>query len=234
VKRTKIGIALLGFAVLGGAACELLSPTQNRTKQTPSPIAGERTYYRDSLTTLSPEMYEDEEVSEGKRGGPGIAGYSSAQWHAMPQGTRNQALLEEAYREYQSYNGRATPWNCKTWIQHLVPIGSGGVEWVPQTSMPNQCPRADGYTWCGGSHAVAILQNFCPSNFTYYFRPGMIVQTWYGGDYNPHTAMVYAVSATNLTVIDCNFVGRNVIGIHGWSLADFSSKVRAFTLYEIR
>jgi len=221
-----MALALLACACvaiyLGGCSEEKSSnPVTSVTKPANQPLE----YFRDSLTTLDPSMYEDEEL-EGKVQGESQALYSATQWHSFSQSYRNQLIFDKAMAE----NGWSTSYNCKTWAQHIVFVASGCIT-LPLTAMPSQCPRADGYVFCPSSDVRIRLQN--QSANPSMFQRGNVMQMWYNGPNNPHTAFIHTSDAGGITFIDCNFVGAGKVGTHWMSWSTFYSRVPAYTLYEV-
>lgn len=177
--------------------------------------------YRDTISNIPVEMF----VEDNRTAAEPAAQYYVSEWQGFSQGQRNQLIFQKALSE----NGAVTGFNCKTWGQHIVSAASGCVT-LPSTSLPWQCPRADGYSFCSGN-VRQRLQNQS-ANYSM-FQRGNVIQMWYGGTYKPHTAIVYWADAGGITFIDCNFVGTGKVGIHWMSWSTFYSKVPAYTLYEV-
>ncbi|MDP2790027.1 MAG: hypothetical protein Q8O51_02760 [bacterium] len=193
-----------------------VTPTDNTVK-----VDSSQVFYRDTVE-VSAEMYQENERNALSP----AAAYSASGWHAMSQTTRNQIIISKALSE----NRMCVPYNCKTWARHIVEAASGCVT-LPSTSMPTICPKADGYAFCPSSNVRLTLQN--QSVVYSALKQGQIMQMWYAGNYNPHTAFIYVSDAGGITFLDCNFVGSNMVGTHWMSWSTFYTKVKQFSVYEV-
>lgn len=186
-------------------------------------IDSSQVLYRDTLVFITDEMLAENEKGQSEP----TALYSAAQWHAFSQSQRNSIILSRALAE----NNSCTAYNCKTWAQHIVSAASGCIT-LPPTAMPAICPKADGYVFCGSSNVNLVLLNQSVNYWA--LKPGQVMQMWYGGSYNPHTAFIYNSDAGGVTFIDCNFIGAGLVGIHWMPWSKFYSKVSAYSVYEVR
>lgn len=117
-----------------------------------------------------------------------------AGWHEWSQGTRNQAILNEAYKDLgKNFSSFNPPLNCKLWVQQrVIKNASGGLVTLPATVDP------PGWYWSPHQYVRSRCGRIEDA------QPGEIVQmyTIYG---YPHTAIIVAKSQSGITFIECNW-----------------------------
>lgn len=166
------------------------------------------------------EMYRGVEDAIHKTG-PSQTAMTPSQWHALTNAQRNAHILSFI----RARVNMCTPYNCKTWVQYVIPAVSGGAVYIPTTA-----PNAYGWYWNPAPYVVG----FCtaPHNV----QPGQILQMWYGGDWRPHTAFVDALDGNGMYWIDCNWDLWGSILRHYIPFSQFygpNRKVRQFSVHQI-
>lgn len=164
------------------------------------------------------ELYRGQ-PADSKASQPQVA-MTPSQWHAMSNAQRNATIL--AYVRGQV--NMCTPYNCKTWVQHIIPIITGGAVTIPPTTMDGY-----GYYW----YPAPYVGGYCTDPWN--VQPGQILQMWYGGYRHPHTAIVDQVTLTGQFWIDCNFDLRGSIMRHFVPFSSFGPgrTVNPFTVNQI-
>lgn len=166
--------------------------------------------------------------------GVGVTWNTSADktwWKGLSQGQRDAAVLNAAVSEYnrlkaeQNTNTPYSGYQCKPWANHIVPIASRGVAYLP--GMASYC------MWYPGTYVRAV--GYGPAGVTIEgARPGHIVQMQWGS--GPHTAIIYSVDAYGMNWIDSNFhlPYDYRLRIHYIKYSDFHTKSSdCYTVYQV-
>lgn len=111
-----------------------------------------------------------------------------ASWHNKTQAQRNQAIRARAYQQ----NNQLVGLSCKNWVKAVVLAASTDI------TLPPTCPSPNDYYWQAHQYVVGR------SGLIQYAQPGEIVQMRLSGG-GPHTAIVYAISASSVTFIESNW-----------------------------
>ncbi|MFH1565061.1 MAG: hypothetical protein ABIC82_04405 [bacterium] len=120
-----------------------------------------------------------------------------AGWHEWSQRARNEAILNAAYKDinktlYKTVNGKKVGVSCKVWVQDVVKNASNGAAVVPATT--DTFP----YYYWKPSKDVLSRSGRIESAVS-----GEIVQMY--TTYGLHTAIVYDISKSGVTFIECNW-----------------------------
>lgn len=111
-----------------------------------------------------------------------------ASWHNKTQTQRNQAIRTRAFQN----NNQLVGLSCKNWVKAVVLAASTDI------TLPPTCPVPNDYYWQPHQYVVGR------SGLIEYAQPGEIVQMRLSNG-GPHTAIVYARSASAVTFIESNW-----------------------------
>jgi len=143
-------------------------------------------------------------------------------WHNLTQAQRNQAILARAYQN----NGQYVGLSCKDWASAVVASASGNA-----TTLPSNAPSPNDWYWNAGQYVNGR------SGLLQYAVPGEIVQmrltTTPPG---PHTAIVYSITSTQVTFIECNWCKPATcytVNMRTITFATFYGQVSNYTIYTI-
>ncbi|MFH1187761.1 MAG: hypothetical protein V1688_02765 [bacterium] len=144
-----------------------------------------------------------------------------AGWHEWSQNSRNQAILNEAYRDINKPVGLC----CKDWAKRVVKNASNRLVALPATT--------DCYPYYYWKPSKDVLSR---SGRIESAVPGEIVQMY--TIYNhPHTAIVYGISKSGVTFIESNWCSNNcqIVKTRYIDFAAFYKQVRGadFTINTI-
>lgn len=141
-----------------------------------------------------------------------------AGWHEWSQIERNQAIVDRASQDNNSYVGQ----NCKEWARTVVYSASGGAVTIPST-------HPDLYYWYPDNNVVGR------SGLIQYAQPGEIIQMKLKSGIE-HTAIVLAVSPSGITFIESNWYSQNwpnYVFTRYVTFTDFYNQVSAYSIYYI-
>jgi hypothetical protein len=179
---------------------------------------------------------EDADFAEENLSNLNIAAAPGASnWHNLSDSQRNQFILDEARKWITnplSWGGQ-----CKWWLQNkVVNVASGGAVYLPQNfSSPGHTYHLA--KWKNSSDVQVVWQGayYCPARFASNLKPGHIIQMRFQ-DGGLHTALIESVNAYNMMWIDANWSPNNdeLVRRHYFGLGDWSRKVEAWTVYQIK
>ena len=123
----------------------------------------------------------------------------------------NSRIVIHAYGE----RGWKCGLQCKPYVTQLVYQETG--KWLPATASIG-CGSC-GYYW---DYKPSVCQGWrAPIEL---IVPGQIIQMWWNGNYNPHTAICIGVSSGGMYWIDSNFVASLTVGLSWIPWSYFHSK----------
>lgn len=157
---------------------------------------------------------------------------TASSWHNLSDYARNQRIISEAKKQLGQRGGQ-----CKWWLQNrVVNVASGGVVYLPRNFLQNGHPY-DKAMWYASPDVDMVWWGayYSPAWFPYSLRAGQIIQMRLqnGG---LHTALIESVSAYQMIWLDANWSPNNdeIVRRHNFSLADWSQKVEAWTVYQVK
>jgi len=142
-----------------------------------------------------------------------------AWWRGLSQATRNQAIIERAWRD----NGRYVGLNCKEWARVVVYDASRSV-----VNLPATMPNASGWYFAPSPYLRSL------SGIRAAF-PGCVVQTnWKlaNGSITPHTLIVTSSGPSGIGVIECNWTPLTVT-TRFISFTEFERQALRYTCYYV-
>ena len=143
----------------------------------------------------------------------------NVQWAVMSQAQRNQEIVWRAWQDIGKSGGE-----CKEWVQNKVAQASYGHVWLPLNN-----PSPD-YYWVYDPHQHAIWMSMSIESA----QPGNVIQMHLKSTNGPHTAIVYAVNSSGMTLIESNFWNHDgIVHVRTVSFSDFKTQVSAYTVYPI-
>lgn len=150
------------------------------------------------------------------------AALTPAQWRALTQSARNQAIVDRTFQDL----GKNVGIECKPWAQRVVSQASTNVATLglTVTSPTNQTLNPWGWG-LEQPHAYTVGVSTGIQNV----QPGWIVQMRVplsGGGITPHTAIVLGRSSTEISWIESNWRHDTTVRIRTQTFDEFLAQVQ--------
>jgi len=167
----------------------------------------------------------------------GPNGLGKGSWSSLSDEERNKEILAKAKTWINKEGGQ-----CKTWIQVVVDAASDRTSHLPL----NYIEAGDMYNkakWQDSPNVEVVWQGayHSPAGFPGSIKPGNIIQFRFLGNHNNsddatglHTALIKSVDSLSMTWIDSNWKGKELVRQHVFSISDWSEKIEAWTVYQVK
>ena len=145
-------------------------------------------------------------------------------WHEISQVQRNRKIIDRAFEDLGKRGGQ-----CKAWVYHVVLSASGDKVRLPRNNM------AVKDSWFDSEFAEGRKASITTA------KPGEIVQIRWkehiAPPWNLHTLIVVSVDPHEITFIDSNWKGDEMVGERTKKISIFEGDnawAESFTIYTIK
>ena len=185
---------------------------------------------------VSPAVFEDVPISDDAPAAPPMCLPKplmcmvppqpvDLEWHELTQTQRNRKIIDRAYEDLKVEVGRS----CKEWVYDVVLSASGG-----KVKLPWNDPDAKD-RWLDSEFTEGRTTSITTA------KPGEIVQIRWkkgiGDPHNLHTLIVVSVGPNDITFIDSNWHGDEMVDDQTRSISIFEGDnawAKSFTIYTIK